>query len=133
MNILGVKADKWKIFCLVIIGLLVLTIVLGYALHKGRKVQLMEEEKQLAVDVATEALAGRITDEFTPNVRDYGWMVKLESGETTTLAFVYFSAVTETRRYRVAVDLEGGKAVQITENRGWMAEGRRMRPGLWHR
>ncbi len=53
--LLGLKADKWKIFSLAIIGLFVLTIVFGYALHQGRRVQLGDDQKQLAVDVAEEA------------------------------------------------------------------------------
>lgn len=131
-------ADKWKIFSLAIIGLFVLTIVAGYSVHQDRRVQLGDKEKQLAVDVATEALAERITEEFASTVRDVGLRVSPESGATTTIVFVYFSSATDDRAYRVGVDLEEEKAVLIVEARDWMAEGSGSRHGklghaLWRR
>lgn len=125
-------ADKWKIFSLALIGLFVLTIVAGYALHKDHRVQLGEEEKQLAVDVATEALGGRLTGDFTSQVSDFGVRVEPESGERTTMVFVHFSSETDDRAYRVAVDLEKGEAVLIVEAKDWMAKGRRTRSGRLH-
>lgn len=129
MNIESVKANKWKIFSLVIIGLFVLTVVAGYAMRKDRPgyglhrpspVQLSDDEKQKALDVARAALEGKITDEFTPQISDFGFEIEKESGETT-LVFVSFSSATGDRAYRVAVDLDTGEAVLIMEARGWMA------------
>ncbi len=122
---------KWKAFSLIMIGLFVAVVALGYSeyfsykgkreLYKGERVQLTEEEKQMIVDIAKNALRDKITEEFTPVASDFGWRVKLNS-ETKTMSRVYFHSSSQNITYRIMIDMDRKEAVQIIETRSWMAE-----------
>lgn len=113
------------------IGLFVAVVALGYSeyfahkgkreLYKGERVQLTEEEKQVIVGIAKNALKDKITEEFTPVAGDFGWRVKLNS-ETKTMSRVYFYSSSQNTTYRIIIDMDRKEAVQIIETRGWMAE-----------
>lgn len=118
MNLSSIKADKWKIISLVIIGIFALTILMGYLQqNENHGLSLSDEEKEMAINLAVEAMEGRITEDFSPQVRDSGFRIIDRSGNNYTMAFVTFTSEKEDLNYQVVVDLNEGKIMQIIENR----------------
>lgn len=115
MALPDIKADKWKIVSLILIGIFAVMLFSSFSTHQRQVVELSDEEKAFAVDLATEALEGRITDDFTPSIRG-GHKFEAEAGEQLLMAGVQFTSETDDKSYLVMVDLTGGEVVSIIEN-----------------
>lgn len=114
--------NKWKLVALSMVLIFILILTWGYVSHQGHKVPLTAEQKERAVDVAKDALKNELTGNYTIDVgktcREMG--KKFGENKNRRVAYVFFAM--ENRTFVVVVDMDEWKAVQITENRGWMAK-----------
>jgi hypothetical protein len=124
MDLQRLKANKWKIFVLIVVGLFILAVIAGHSKIKMRRVSLTDEQSKNVIELAKNSVRDRITDEFTVTSLNFGRNIELSSGETTTLVHVHFVSPEGNLTYSVIVDLNGKRAIQIVESRDFMTRQR---------
>lgn len=114
--------NKWKFIALFMICIFISTLALGYASQKPNRVPLTDEQKEMVVSLAKDAIKDELRGNYTVDVGKTHWKIGKKFGgeKDRKIAYVFFAV--EDRTFAVVVDMDEGKVVRITENRGWMAK-----------
>jgi hypothetical protein len=114
--------NRWKIFALIMIGLLVVAVGFRFAYFEGYSFPVNEEEKLFAINAAQNGLGDENgINNYDITVQDHGRIISTLKGDRKVVRVVL---IRENITLTALVDMETGNIVEKSriESTGWMAE-----------
>ena len=114
--------NRWKIFALIMIGLLVVAVGFRFAYFEGYSFPVNEEEKLFAINAVQNGLGDENgINNYDITVQDHGRIISTINGDRKVVRVVL---IRENITLTALVDMETGKIVEKSkiESTGWLAE-----------